>query len=569
MMLRTSLNSINPTFKMLGLTLRKNIGLIILTIAVALLICPGYMAISFTNIMYDSDIILEIGNWVEGITIFASILGLIGTFAYNIINLSYMFSKSSSDVFHSMPLTRGELLLSRAVSGLISTLIPLTVLFTSLVCMSAIYGCLCLYIGKILLCFALAIASTLVFWSMSIMLSVCAGAVFDYILSYVGANLGVFVIAVIFYQLLDGYLIGYTDNFPVYKFFSPVFYCINTISEFLYDYLETKSIILFFVIAVLLTAVFSTVTFLLYKKRKAEKAGSAYAYRFIYIICGFIASFCGAYGVGVIFSLGDINTITYWIFAPIGAILTAIAYGAVTNRGFKKFKRSVLLGIVSVAIMGVITVLMFLDPIGFSKRVPNENNIIYVEMEIDNFDEVTYTDNNLPFKLHKRIVNENLAKREKDYYREYASVYLGYTLKNGKSIKRSFTVLKEDIKEEYLNYHVGNERFNMFYENLAAADPMSANFYYNDGIEYYDGQITANQLKELFEIYRAEVKTAGNVLENKDMDKDTQSFSASWQQEGNYNYYHTGQIYFNDKCVNTKAFIASLVSNFNSDELKD
>ena len=76
-------------------------------------------------------------------------------------------------------------------------------------------------------------------------------------------------------------------------------------------------------------------------------------------------------------------------------------------------------------------------------------------------------------------------------------------------------------------------------------------------------------LKELFAIYKAEVKTAGNVLKNKDMDKDSQSFSASWQQEVNYTYYHTGQIYLNDECVNTKAYIESLVANFKLDELKD
>lgn len=560
MMLRTSSNSINPALQMVKITLLKNLGLIILSVAIVLLVCPVYTIVDLKSITYAEDYIYLISEWIQGLTVFAVAIGLVGTFIYSAINLSYMFSKKSSDVFHSVPLIRGELLFSRAFSGLISTLIPIIVLFASLMILNAAYGYTYLYAEKILLCFAFVVASTFVFWSLSIMFSICAGAVFDYLLSYIGVNLGLFLMSLIVHKLLDNYLLGYTDNNPVYMYFSPIYYCFTRISRFLNNNMDTKEIITFFVISIILTSVFYTVTYLLYKKRKAERTGRAYAYQFVYLLCGFIITFCTAYGVGYMLSGGEINTVVFWIIAVIGALIAAVAYSAITNRSFKNFKSALLLGTVSVAIMGVITLLMFVDPLGFSKKIPKETEIESATLQLRDYPAITYTDNNLPLELHKKIIDEKLALRGENTTYDYTDVDIVYTLKNGKTFSRSYTVLEEDIKQETLKNYISDEHINMYYDKLLEINPEKIAFYFSNITTAYHGTISVNDFKQLLRIYNEEVKTAGNVLANSDFSA-KRYFQAHWYSQDNYEYQSTASLCFTVKCEKTKKYLELLIDS--------
>lgn len=560
MTLRTSSNSINPALQMVKITLLKNLGLIILSVAIVILVCPVYTIVHLKSITYAEDYIYPISEWIQDLTIFAVYIGLVGTFIYSAINLSYMFSKKSSDVFHSVPLTRGELLFSRAVSGLIATLIPIIVLFASLMILNAAYGYTYLYAEKILLCFAFVVASTFVFWSLSIMFSICAGAVFDYLLSYIGVNLGVYLIALIVHKLLENYLLGYFDNNPIYMYFSPIVYCFTRISRFLNESMGTKEIITFFVISIILTAVFYAVTYLLYKKRKVERTGSAYAYRFVYIICGFIISFCTAYGVGYLFSGGEINTAVFWIIAVVGALIGAVAYSAITNRSFKNFKRAIVLGTVSVAMMGTITLLMILDPLGFSKRLPKESKIESAALQLREYPAITYTENMLPLELHKKIVDEKLALRGENHTYEYTDVDIVYTLKNGKTLSRSYTVLKENIKQEMLKNYISDEHINTYYDKLLESNPENIEITFINITTYYEGVISVNDFKQLLRIYSEEVKTAGNLLPNSDSIA-KRYFHANWYSQGDYRYQATTTLCFNLKCERTKKYLELLIDS--------
>ncbi len=560
MTLRTSSNSINPALQMVKITLLKNLGLIILSVAIVLLVCPVYTIVNLKSITYAEDYIYPISEWIQDLTIFAVCIGLVGTFIYSAINLSYMFSKKSSDVFHSVPLTRGELLFSRAVSALIATLIPIIVLFASLMILNAAYGYTYLYAEKILLCFAFVVASTFVFWSLSIMFSICAGAVFDYLLSYIGVNLGVYLIALIVHKLLENYLLGYFDNNPIYMYFSPIFYCFTRISRFLNESMGTKEIITFFVISIILTAVFYAVTYLLYKKRKVERTGSAYAYRFVYIICGFIISFCTAYGVGYLLSGGEINTAVFWIITVVGALIGAVAYSAITNRSFKNFKRAIVLGTVSVAIMGTVTLLMILDPLGFSKRLPKESKIESAALQLREYSAITYTENMLPLELHKKIVDEKLALRGENHTYEYTDVDIVYTLKNGKTLSRSYTVLKDDIEQEMLKNYISDEHINMYYDKLLESNPENIEITFSNITTYYEGVISVNDFKQLLRIYSEEVKTAGNVLPNSDSSA-KRYFHANWYSQGDYRYQATTTLCFNLKCERTKKYLELLIDS--------
>ena len=108
MMLKTSSRKINPFCNMLGFTLRKSIGIIVVICIAALLYCPGSFIVNFEDLKsYGYRYILE--NFAYLVAVFAAIIAVF----FNMLNFSFLYQKSSSDVFHAFPLTRSELLLSR------------------------------------------------------------------------------------------------------------------------------------------------------------------------------------------------------------------------------------------------------------------------------------------------------------------------------------------------------------------------------------------------------------------------------------------------------------------------
>ena len=126
MMLKTSSRKVNPFLGMLKFTLTKNLGIIIIVTIVALLYCPGHYLTDF-EYYYDAyahgsafsiDMIEEL---LYTVSVVAGVLVIL----FNFMNFTYMYQKRSSDVFHSFPLTRNELLVSRMLAAFIQVLIPI------------------------------------------------------------------------------------------------------------------------------------------------------------------------------------------------------------------------------------------------------------------------------------------------------------------------------------------------------------------------------------------------------------------------------------------------------------
>ena len=112
MTLKTSSRKINPFWNMIGFTLRKNIGIIIVLCIAALLYCPGSYIINYEDLLVSvqnnrNNYLLE--NFGVAVTVFSTIIAVF----FNMLNFSFLYKKNSSDVFHAFPLTRSELLLSR------------------------------------------------------------------------------------------------------------------------------------------------------------------------------------------------------------------------------------------------------------------------------------------------------------------------------------------------------------------------------------------------------------------------------------------------------------------------
>ena len=167
---------------------------------------------------------------------------------------------------------------------------------------------------------------------------------------------------------------------------------------------------------ILITLLSLIAAFLLYKRRKSEKSGVSYAYKFIYIVCAIIVGIVGAYLVGVLFSDGNINLI-FWIFAVVGGLLTAVTFGAINDRGFKTGKKSLIIGGASVVCMAVTALTLWSGFFGYSTRIPSADKVTSASVSFGGSN-VEFADPDLVFKLHSAIAENGAETEEYQYISE-------------------------------------------------------------------------------------------------------------------------------------------------------
>lgn len=569
MTLKTSSNSINPTLNMGVFTFRKNIGLLITSIVATLMLCPGFFLVRLSD-YYESEIS---NHGIDLIIVLATLL-TIGTgfisVVYNILNFMFLYSKKSSDVFHSLPMTRSELLISRWVAGVVLSIIPAIVGYTALalifICIPEIGGS----IGAVYGCLAYTVMTVLVCSSLSMIFVVCAGSTFDLVLSFAGVNIGLLTAGLVIITLMEELLIGAFNNVntDIYEYLSPIWYCAAKLSDYIdFSCKFATSQIWFFVRTVIYTAVFIGTSLLLYNRRKAERAGDAYAWRAVYIICSFIVGITVSYIIGYMFTGDEYLSPFFWVFALLGSVIFAVLFGAVTDRGFKGFKRSMLVGASSTIALGLVTVIFATGAFGYSTRIPKENSIKSIVIDYSGED-ILYNDPSLAITVHKEIVkNIDLVSPNGYYTQDNHFIGFTYNLKNGETLKRNFVIPVKDFKDLLFTVYSSDERLNSIKEAFLYAKPKTVTFecnrkfltgeYDKDSDEnggWLNVSVTPTEYMQVFEAYRKDVANADNSIINFD---DNEKLHFSWENESKYVYDY---YYFavDETFENTLSYLRSL-----------
>ncbi len=552
MMLKTSSNSINPARGMFNLTLKRNIGITVMLVIAFLLICPSYMLIDlFGENRADAPVFKEyLSGWVYGFSIFCGIFAAISVTFLNLLNFSFMFKKNSSDFTDSLPLTRTELYFSKTLPSVILTLVPIICSLLSVGIVSVYFGIPSLWLD-ILVNFLYIFAITLVSSAFSMIFIVTAADVFDFLVSFAAINGGIIAIGVILCSICEQCLYGYNDSAysSVLQIISPPF---RVFLKF-YEYIENenyKAISLdFFITAAIFIAVFTLISLLLYKKRKTENCSKAFAYKFMYYICSFIISFCGAYVFGELFSEGELSLL-FFVFAVIGGGICAVIYGAITNRGFKTVKKSLTVSAVSFVTLAVIIFGTAFDITGFNKRIPEKSDIASVNVCIYGED-MTFNNPDIIMDIHKKAVeNKNAYKEGALAESESYGLYLAYNLKNGKTMKRMYTVFTKDYKAEINAILKSEERFNSIEKMLNADLPATVDVYAPVKTDYQNVYLTLDETRKLIDIYKEEIK-------DKDISemKDYKTVDINWGDGRRYKYVG---LRYNDTFKKTLNYIDSL-----------
>lgn len=529
MTLRVSRNKIGPAAGLFSDTVLKNLGIIILTVVAMLIFCPGFFIATLQEQTFRPENYNQ--NSPECLTALFGVCGVISVIfvtVANYINFSYLYKKNSSDVFHALPLTRARLLLSRAAAGFVSVLIPVTVGYAALFALTAFYptyvvGTLSQIASAYLvniLCIMMASAYSLIF-------IVCAGSAFDLVLSFAGFNAALLVIGLIISAVAEEHLIGYSSEniVEIIKVMSPLAFCAVGASEFaLCDDASDVGFSLSanggFILAVIIyTLVFTVIALILYNYRKAERGGQAYAYKFLYVICSVLAGICGGYLLSRIFLLpsdaGDISVIAGVSFIA-GALVTTVAYGAVTDRGFKHFRKSLIYGGISAAVYVVVLAIIMGGAFGFAKRIPDVSKVETASISFDDvyLDIEDASKNNKVIALHKAIVERDADDDIDDEVdTQHTYVRIEYKLKGNGSMWRNYFVDVDKVADELFALYAGDERFE---DMNASVDGYKGNIYF-ETYDYDEGgcvsyEISKDQLRTLINAYKADLRRIGKDI---------------------------------------------------------
>lgn len=507
MTLKASSGNFHPSVRLYGYSIKRTAGLTLLMTIFMLLFCPGYVLMHINNrLSLQSSRIFNFDNIAPTVILAVMVITCAAAVLYLFINFAFLYSRSSGDFFHSLPLKRSGLLASRFFASIVPILFPIALTYASMcgiLALDHVEGSIKLILSGFIyniLILIMCAAFTMIF-------IVCAGSIFDLIISFVTFNIGVIIIQFINSSLCQEYLWGYPwdAEYKLLLLSSPFYYAfvghfglLNGETEYVDSYA------VFTVKIILITLLSLVAAFLLYKRRKSEKSGVSYAYKFIYIVCALVVGIVGAYLVGVLFADGNINLI-FWIFAVVGGLLTAVTFGAINDRGFKTVKKSLIIGGCSVVCLAVTALTLWSGFFGYSTRIPSAERVKSASVSFGGSN-VEFADPKLVFKLHSEIAENGVETEEYEY------ISVSYELKNGGSFKRAFNVDLGDYIDTLLEIYKSDEnkesirkRFDSFTENNLAISVYSD----EDSVEGL--YLTPAELTRLKEAYLNDISGATEV----------------------------------------------------------
>lgn len=557
---KTSLNK--TALNMFGFTLKKNLGFSIIASVLSVIVSPVYLYSVIADYMDRSqNLIYDFSELFANLSILAAIAVTAFFILLLYINFGYLYKKSASDFFHALPLKRSTLLLVRFLGSYISALIPLTVAYIGAFSLTAL-DYVSADISVMLKSYFFTAAMMLLLGLFTLVFILISGAVFDSITALISVNIGIPIIAMFIASLCESHLYGFIggDYTDLFSYTTPFGYALLRLISANSDYYETETLFtlpriiftLFVIIALAALNVF------IYNRRKSEKLGGSYAFKIVPEIVGIIISAIGCFIMAYIFSSRP-EDFMFWIAGAVGAVLTSTVYFASINRGFKKIKNSVLIGIISFVMLIITNFGIMFDIFGWEYCLPEINDIATVSIRCYN-EYIDVKNIDLAVELNKEIVKENNSYSGNGYI-EYFT--FEYKLKNGKTVERSYNV-NQNVAVEQKNRIVNEELprqimedYNEIKEKNIEDWSVSGYLYDNGGyIGDFELEIDSQTAEKLIYAYIDDLKTLGN--EGYLID-----YNGRHEKDGNSG----GNVYVNGRTVVNK--LTEVLSNGNVSEQYD
>ena len=439
-----------------------------------------------TRYGYDANYWLSLnaeGVFMFSLSEFIPVLIAFISFIAALVFNSYMHGKKQVDLYHSLPVTRTQLLNANTLAGLTTVLLPYIIVVAVTM------------IAQSILLFRYLQPSYFIVTLQEIVLTILYSAAVYAFVTFVAANVGTifdnFAIAgalgfspiaiiAIFISLVNDSYYGINISYDNIMYLCPYILSVGhtggTESGRLSPYLKSIIASVLFLVVFYILAVFS------YKRRKSEiaetKGGNSWAYALTKVFAVIIASML--FYIPMLFSsLGTLMAVIISLIVGLGVgLITEI----ILSRGVKGLASSFKwLGVGAIAFLIFITSVQF-DLFGIETRVPSVNSIKSVQVyyndraadsgefpsayyryrDVDRAEKLTDPETfEIITNAHKEIVSsipgdEGLNSsgyaigRGDDSEKNYVSNQLSilYTLKSGKQLERSYYYMIDSAAEE-------------------------------------------------------------------------------------------------------------------------
>lgn len=435
-------------------------------------------------------------------------------------NFAYLYRKQNVDMAYSLPLSTKTRFFSDFLSGLSVYIVPylVSVLISIIIHIVSLYafpkwaeycsenpfnkqfftGCFCLLLIMLML------------YTLTVLVLDCCGSIFEaitYTLLVNGLIPG--TIAVACYSMFSNLCGINIENtmLDTVGFTSPIggvimsVYLLDSISivernSFYEDIYYHVSFIRWTVLYLIAIGIMFALAYFLYKKRKAEDVSKPFVFKgFYYVII-----------TSIIFCIASIVTVDDYSYIVPVIIMTAIVYmifEVITNRGFKKFYKSIIRYVITImAVFALPVVVSKTHGFGAEYYVPSSSSVnsVYVEYSGFNDNLTKYTNKTVidnVIAMNKDIVN---CLKTDDEYRKFMmdksvspnyvlenqvpefSISFFYTLKDGRNVSREYSVTRKQLEmldgiqldeatiEKLVNFIKNNKRYSTYYDTISQSE---------------------------------------------------------------------------------------------------
>lgn len=291
------------------------------------------------------------------------LISIVFTIIYTVRIYSYLHNKRKADLYGSLPIGRATLFIAKSVSAYLMSIIP-AIFFLSLISIISVCSGHSV-VSEVTKLFPEICMGTLASIAFFGLIAVCCGTMLNSVLMFVAVCVA-YPLSAIF---IKGTVVGCFDGFYVGIFKdSVIMNALNPLAA--YDGINVIYWLIFSVVCIALGA-------FLAKKRKAERAQSAFAFHLPCYIIKVLVSFLAGMFLGVLF--GSMNVFGGYAGFVFGFILASIPVYIIVHlilyRGFSKLiKTSIPLGaLIIVSCIGV--ALCCFDAFGYNSYVPKTQDI--------------------------------------------------------------------------------------------------------------------------------------------------------------------------------------------------
>ena len=540
-----SSNKLHSGRNLFFFTLRKNGAIVLLASILSLLACPGFILSDYQRYANRNLFhFYSLGDALTGIVLITSILSSGLLVILCCINFDFLYHKKSSDVFHALPLSRFKLFFSRFLASALGSMLPATLSYLSLAILLALPDFDGITYLKILQIYLLTLLFILLCTAFMSLVAVCTGRIFDMIIAALVINIGLPLLYLIGLTLCEQYLIGFSINNAMRLCFdlSPfAAFCYHTavLGSQAFDWNAVLYSFLFL-------CCFLVMAVTLYRTRRSEKAEEPFAFAFVPRILQFLTALLAGFLVGVLFYNGDNKNPLFWVFAVAGCLLGAAILGGIMERGFKRYRRSLLIGLGSAAALFALFFIIVTGAFGFEKRLPKESQIEAATAQVNGLT-IDFQDPQQVLEFHKAIVanieQPNEIETNSGYYNYFR---ITYQMKNGSRIVREYDATY--VSNEAIVKLVQSQDYLDALTNDILGDTLSS--FSITGLGREDVTLSASEAEELMRQYRIDI--AGMTAEVLNTEWEDGYLSIYSMREG---YQNGGELIVLSSFTNTRKYL--------------